>query len=55
MILINLNAIALDCVAEQSYLKSLHVTGDVTAIDGKCLRGAYDREDNKSAIHLVSA
>lgn len=32
-----------------------HVTGDVISIDGKCLRGSHDEENDKSAIHLVSA
>lgn len=29
--------------------------GDLIAIDGKRVRGSYDRWDNKSAIHIVSA
>lgn len=29
--------------------------GDLIAIDGKRLRGSYDRHDNKAAIHMVSA
>ncbi len=29
--------------------------GEVIAIDGKCLRRSYDKRDNKSAIHMVSA
>lgn len=29
--------------------------GDLIAIDGKRLRGSYDRTGNKSAIHMVSA
>ncbi|MFN3900049.1 MAG: ISAs1 family transposase [Alishewanella aestuarii] len=29
--------------------------GDVIAIDGKTLRGSYDREDRKSTIHMVNA
>lgn len=39
------------------WIKSVvqHVTGDVIAIDGKCLRGSYDKQDNKAAIHMVSA
>lgn len=32
-----------------------HVTGDVIAIDGKCLRRSHDRTNNKSAIYMVSA
>ena len=29
--------------------------GEVVAIDGKTLRHSYDRQDNKAAIHMVSA
>ena len=29
--------------------------GDIIAVDGKTLRGAYDRASNKPAIHMVSA
>jgi hypothetical protein len=29
--------------------------GQVVAIDGKTLRHSYDRANNKSAIHMVSA
>ncbi|MBE4609773.1 ISAs1 family transposase, partial [Vibrio navarrensis] len=29
--------------------------GEVVAIDGKTLRGSYDRDDRKSTIHMVSA
>jgi predicted transposase YbfD/YdcC len=29
--------------------------GEVIAIDGKSLRGSYDRHDKKAAIHMVSA
>jgi predicted transposase YbfD/YdcC len=32
-----------------------HVVGDVIAVDGKCLRGSYDKKDDKAAIHMVSA
>jgi len=32
-----------------------HVTGDVIAIDGKCLRRSHDKSSNKSAIYMVSA
>jgi predicted transposase YbfD/YdcC len=32
-----------------------HVTGDVIAIDGKCLRRSHDKTNNKSAIYMVSA
>ena len=31
------------------------LSGDLIAIDGKRVRGSYDRFDNKSAIHMVSA
>lgn len=31
------------------------VTGDVIAIDGKCLRRSHDKSSNKSAIYMVSA
>jgi predicted transposase YbfD/YdcC len=29
--------------------------GEVVAVDGKCIRGSYDKGDKKSAIHMVSA
>ena len=29
--------------------------GDLIAIDGKVLRGSYDRDDKRSTIHMVSA
>lgn len=29
--------------------------GELVAIDGKCLRGSYDRYDGKEAIHMISA
>lgn len=31
------------------------VTGDVIAIDGKCLRRSHDKSSNKSVIYMVSA
>jgi hypothetical protein len=31
------------------------VTGDVIAIDGKCLRRSHDKSSNKSTIYRVSA
>lgn len=31
------------------------ITEDVIAIDGKTLRGSYDRANNKAAIHMISA
>lgn len=39
-----------------SWIASLHeiTAGQVLAIDGKTLRGSYDRGDNKAAIHMVS-
>ena len=40
-----------------NWIKSLvKVTeGEIIAIDGKTLRGSYDRRSNKAAIHMVSA
>jgi predicted transposase YbfD/YdcC len=29
--------------------------GEIVAIDGKTLRGSYDKKSNKSAIHMISA
>lgn len=29
--------------------------GDIVSIDGKRMRGSYDKDDNKAAIHMVSA
>lgn len=39
-----------------SWLESLHELseGQILAVDGKTLRGSYDRQDNKAAIHMVS-
>jgi len=39
-----------------SWLQSLHELseGQILAVDGKTLRGSYDRQDNKAAIHMVS-
>ena len=39
-----------------SWLQSLHELreGQIMAIDGKTLRGSYDREDNRAAIQMVS-
>ncbi|MCK5277971.1 MAG: ISAs1 family transposase [Cyclobacteriaceae bacterium] len=31
------------------------ITGQIIAVDGKRLRGSYDKADKKSAIHMVSA
>lgn len=40
-----------------SWITDLHAVtgGQVIAIDGKTLRGSYDRASGKSAIHMVSA
>ena len=40
-----------------SWIQSIvkEVAGDVIAVDGKCLRRSYDKENNKAAIHMVSA
>jgi len=40
-----------------SWIKEIvkNVTGDVIAIDGKCLRRSHDKSSNKSAIYMVSA
>ena len=39
------------------WMSSIHTLtdGQVIAIDGKTLRGSYDREDRASTIHMVSA
>ncbi len=38
------------------WMRSLSDTlGEVVAIDGKTLRGSYDRDDQRAAIHMVSA
>ena len=39
------------------WMRSVHqlTQGEVVAIDGKTLRGAYHREDRYSAIHMISA
>ena len=37
-------------------MKAVHkLTNEVVAIDGKTLRGSYDRDDRQSTIHMVSA
>lgn len=33
----------------------LDTPGEVIAIDGKTVRGSYDKKSKKSAIHMVSA
>ena len=40
-----------------SWITSLHevTDGKIVAIDGKTLRGSYDKADGKAAIHMVSA
>ena len=40
-----------------SWITALHevTTGQVVAIDGKTLRGSFDKASGKSAIHMVSA
>ena len=40
-----------------SWMRSVSKTldGEVIAIDGKTLRGSYNRDDRKSTIHMVSA
>ena len=30
------------------------ISGEIIAIDGKTLRGSYNREDRQSAIHMIS-
>ena len=40
-----------------AWMKAIHrlTAGEVVAIDGKTLRGSYDRDDRYSTIHMVSA
>ncbi|MGR5488175.1 ISAs1 family transposase, partial [Vibrio alfacsensis] len=40
-----------------SWMKAVHklTCGEVVSIDGKTLRGSYDRNDRQSTIHMVSA
>lgn len=40
-----------------AWMKAVHrlTDGEVVAIDGKTLRGSYDRDDRYSTIHMVSA
>lgn len=40
-----------------AWMKAVHklTSGEVVAIDGKTLRGSYDRDDRHSTIHMVSA
>ncbi len=34
---------------------SILTAGDIVAIDGKTLRGSYNRHDRQSTIHMISA
>ncbi len=38
-------------------MKAAHIAtqGEVIAIDGKTVRGSYDKQSKKNAIHMVSA
>jgi predicted transposase YbfD/YdcC len=40
-----------------NWMQSMHqlTSGELVAIDGKTLRGSYNREDRRSTIHMVSA
>lgn len=40
-----------------SWMKAAHIAtkGEVIAIDGKTVRGSYDKQSKKNAIHMVSA
>ena len=40
-----------------NWMSSIHALteGQVIAIDGKTLRGSYNREDRASTIHMISA
>jgi hypothetical protein len=40
-----------------AWMKSVHqlTNGEVIAIDGKTLRGSYNRDDQSSTIHMISA
>ena len=40
-----------------NWMQSVHTltNGQVIAIDGKTLRGSYNREDRASTIHMISA
>ncbi len=45
---------------QQCFLKWIEVIsrisfGEIVAIDGKTLRHSYDKSNNKSAIHMISA
>lgn len=44
-------------VCFSNWIKAIvkNATGDVIAIDGKCLRRSHDKSSNKSAIYMVSA
>ena len=40
-----------------SWMKAAHIAtkGEIIAIDGKTVRGSYDKQSKKNAIHMVSA
>ncbi|SDJ34394.1 Predicted transposase YbfD/YdcC associated with H repeats [Ferrimonas sediminum] len=44
-----------DCFLKWMQAVSASSEGELIAIDGKVLRGSYNREDRKSTIHMVSA
>ncbi len=44
-----------NCFIEWMQAVNTNSKGGLIAIDGKVLRGSYDREDRKSTIHMVSA
>lgn len=44
-----------ECFIRWVDFSSVKTNGEVIAIDGKTVRGSYDRASDKSAIHLVSA
>lgn len=43
------------CFIHWAQSVAARTSGEVIAIDGKTLRGSYNREDRKSTIHMVSA
>lgn len=44
-----------ECFINWAKSVSKLTSGEIIAIDGKTLRGSYNREDRQSAIHMVSA
>ena len=44
-----------DCFVQWISMVSNITSGELIAIDGKKIRGSYDKFDNKAAIHMVSA